>query len=57
MKHAWGFEICIQICFGHRSENVGFGGKIILKWILKKYSGGVWVGLMYTRTDTNFRLL
>jgi hypothetical protein len=32
-------------------------GKIILKWILKKYDGRAWTGLIWLRTGTSGTLL
>jgi hypothetical protein len=32
-------------------------GSIILKWILKKYDGRIWTGLIGLKTGTNIRFL
>jgi hypothetical protein len=39
------------------SENVGVHGKIILKWILKKYDMKVWIELKWLRIGRSSRLL
>jgi hypothetical protein len=36
----------------HHLENLDFGRKIILKWILKKYDGEVWIVLVLLRIGT-----
>jgi hypothetical protein len=41
----------------HHMENLDFGRKIILKWILKKYDGEIWIGLVLLRIGTCNRLL
>ena len=33
-------------------ENPGVGGKIILKWIFKKWDRGAWTGLNWLRIGT-----
>jgi hypothetical protein len=43
---------------GDNLENTGIGGRIILKWILKTWCGGVaWTGLMCLGIGTGGRLL
>jgi len=39
------------------SEDVGIDGKIILEWILGKWSGEVWTGLLWLRIGTSGELL
>jgi hypothetical protein len=36
----------------HHLENLEVGRKRILKWILKKYDGEVWIGLVLLRIGT-----
>jgi hypothetical protein len=31
------------------TENIGVDGRIILKWILKKWDRGLWTGLIWLR--------
>jgi hypothetical protein len=33
-------------------ENLDVGGWTILKWILKRYNGMVWIGLIWLRMET-----
>jgi hypothetical protein len=37
--------------------DIDIGGRIILKWILEGYDGGVWTGLIWLRIRTSGGLL
>jgi len=38
-------------------EGLTVGGKILLKWMLKKYDGEVWIGLIWLRIGIGGQLL
>jgi hypothetical protein len=38
-------------------EDQGIGGRTILKWILERYDGMVWIGLIWLRIGTSGRVL
>jgi hypothetical protein len=42
---------------GNHLENLDFGGKIILKWILGKSGLGVWIRLMWLKSGAGGGLL
>jgi hypothetical protein len=49
--------IYIYIWEGDHLEDRGVDGRIILKWIFKKWDGGAWTGLIWLRIGTRGGLL
>jgi hypothetical protein len=49
-----GEEKCIQGFGGERDhlEETGVNGKIILRWIFRKWDGKAWTGLIWFRIGT-----
>jgi hypothetical protein len=47
----------IRFSLKSSKEDLCVDAKIILKWIIKKYSGNVWAGLKWLRIETSGELL
>ena len=45
------------VIYGDHVEDVGVGGRIILKFVLKKSIGRTWTGLIWLRSRTGGRLV
>jgi len=51
-------EVRTGFCWGNLRdrdylENLGLDGRIILKWIFRKWDVGVWTGSIWLRTGTS----
>jgi len=57
MWHVWGWRGAYRILVGrpegkNHFEDLGVDGRIILKWISKKWDGEAWTGLIWFRIRT-----
>jgi hypothetical protein len=50
--HSEDLEVFVNLKGRDHSEDLEVDGKIILKWVLGKYSGKVWTGLIRLRIGT-----
>ena len=58
MYYIWGsVEVCMEFWWGNLRErdhlgDPGVGGRIILRWIFRKWDVGVWTGSVWLRIGT-----
>jgi len=62
MWHIWGREVCTGFWWGNLREtdhldDPGIDGRIILRWIFRKWNEGAWTQLIWLRIGTGGRLL
>jgi len=62
VENMGGREVRTGFCWvdlrgGDHLQDLGRDGRIILKWILKKWNGNVWTGFLWLRIGTGVRCL
>jgi hypothetical protein len=51
-------RFCLENLKGrNHTADLGVDGRILLEWILQKYDGKVWTGMIWHRIETSGRLL
>jgi hypothetical protein len=51
------YKVSVGVSRRDHWEDKDVGGRIIIKWILKRYDGVAWTGFIWLRIGTNMELL